>query len=126
MRRFGSSTADASENPNFWSSCPVDTYSWVCASTPGVTRKRTRAGLTEVDEPVDLVEGIDDDPPDAVRDRALELGDRLVVAVENQPLGWEFDATAATANSPPVQTSSDSPSSSTQRATERHRNALPA
>ena len=26
------------EKPNFWSSCAVAMYSWVCASTPAVTR----------------------------------------------------------------------------------------
>ena len=31
----------ASEKPNFWSSCAVAMYSWVCASTPTVTRTIT-------------------------------------------------------------------------------------
>ena len=31
------------EKPNFWSSCAVAMYSWVCASTPAVTRTITRA-----------------------------------------------------------------------------------
>ena len=29
------------EKPNFWSSCAVAMYSWVCASTPAVTRIMT-------------------------------------------------------------------------------------
>ena len=29
--------------PNFWSSCPVAMNSWVCASTPTVTRTMTGA-----------------------------------------------------------------------------------
>jgi len=33
---------EASEKPNFVSSCPVFTYSWVCASIPGVTRTNRR------------------------------------------------------------------------------------
>ena len=42
-RRTASSAApDASEKPNFWSSCAVAMNSWVCASTPVVTRTRTR------------------------------------------------------------------------------------
>jgi hypothetical protein len=32
----------AIENPNFWSSCAVAMYSWVCASTPTVVRTITR------------------------------------------------------------------------------------
>ena len=36
-------------------------------------------------QPLDLVEGVDDDPPDPELHRALELGDRLVVAVEADP-----------------------------------------
>ena len=40
---------DANEKPNFVSSCPVFTYSWVCASMPGVTRsKKVRATRREV------------------------------------------------------------------------------
>src|SRR4249919_3279993 len=41
-RRTASSAApEDSENPNFWSSWAVATNSWVCASTPLVTRTRT-------------------------------------------------------------------------------------
>src|SRR5215472_7456124 len=44
-RRTASSAApDDSEKPNFWSSCAVATKSCVCASTPVVTRTRTRGG----------------------------------------------------------------------------------
>ena len=46
-RRTASSAApEASEKPNFWSSCAVAMNSWVCASTPVVTRTRIlgRAG----------------------------------------------------------------------------------
>ena len=39
-----SAAPDDSEKPNFWSSWPVETYSWVCASTPGVTRSRPAGG----------------------------------------------------------------------------------
>src|SRR5664279_5263049 len=49
-------------NPNFESSVPVSMYSWVCASTPGVTRTCTcGAGL----------------------------GRRFVVAVEHDAIGRE-------------------------------------
>ena len=41
-RRTASAAApEDSEKPNFWSSCAVATNSWVCASTPVVTRTRT-------------------------------------------------------------------------------------
>ena len=41
-RRTASSAApEASEKPNFWSSCAVAMNSWVCASTPVVTRTST-------------------------------------------------------------------------------------
>ena len=36
------------EKPNFWSSCAVAMYSWVCASTPEVTRTITRARWSHV------------------------------------------------------------------------------
>ena len=36
-------------------------------------------------QPLDLLERVDDDPPDAGLDRAPQLGDRLVVAVEADP-----------------------------------------
>lgn len=35
----------ASARPNFWSSCAVAMNSWVCASTPTVTRICTRCRL---------------------------------------------------------------------------------
>ena len=78
------------EKPNFWSSCAVAMYSWVCASTPAVTRTITRAVAARsraaiVGQPLDLVERVDDDPADAGLDRAAQLGDGLVVAVEADP-----------------------------------------
>ena len=63
---------EETEKPNFESSCPVRTNSWVCASTPGrdpdedlgPVRSR-RDGLEQAAEAVDLVEGVDDDAADA-------------------------------------------------------------
>ena len=74
--------------PNFESSAPVAMYSWVCASTPGVTRTNTRAGAApfagdERLDAVELVERVGDDAPDAALERELQLGVRLVVAVEH-------------------------------------------
>ena len=76
--------------PNFWSSWPVAMNSWVCASTPTVTRTMTGAttpsSAATVGDPVDLVERVDDDPPDPVGQRLADLGGGLVVAVEADPL----------------------------------------
>jgi hypothetical protein len=77
-------------NPNFESSCPVRTYSWVWASTPGVTRSSTWGRETlgvEGVEAVQLVEGVDHDAPTPATPRARSSATRLVVAVEHQPVG---------------------------------------
>ena len=67
--------------------------SWVCASTPTVTRTRTAwrtpASPRDLSQPLDLVEGVDDDRPDPCGDGLAQLGDRLVVAVHADPLGRE-------------------------------------
>ena len=80
-------------NPNFESSVPVSMYSWVCASTPGVVAhehgrchpERRAASL----EPVELVEGVGDDPAGAHPQRRVELVVGLVVAVDDEPVGRE-------------------------------------
>ena len=42
VRRTASNASpEVIEKPNFWSSCAVAMYSWVCASTPAVTRTMT-------------------------------------------------------------------------------------
>ena len=46
-------------------------------------------GRGERHQPVDLVERVDDDVPDAGVDGQLQLDDRLVVAVQRDPLGRE-------------------------------------
>ena len=83
----------AIEKPNFWSSWAVAMYSWVWASTPAVTRIITpvvRPSLpATLDEALDLVEGVDDDPTRTELDSALELAQALVVAVEADPLHRE-------------------------------------
>ena len=43
-------------------------------------------------QPVDLDERVDDDPADPGVERRGELGDRLVVAVQQQPVAWEAGA----------------------------------
>src|SRR3974377_2181319 len=94
----GAATASAAapeetENPNLESSCPVRTNSWVCASTPGVTRtstcgRRAAAGLAPPHTPLRALLGKGAHGPRAAppRGRGRELVRRLVVAVQNQPL----------------------------------------
>src|SRR3954469_23773742 len=90
----------AREKPNFWSSCAVAMNSWVCASMPTVARISTGTGAPPAatrsaasgargGQPVDLVEGVEDDVADARLDRQPELDQRLVVAVQRDPLGGE-------------------------------------
>ena len=71
-RRTASSASPlAIEKPNFWSSWAVAMYSWVCASTPAVTRTITPvvrpSSRGDLGQALDLVEGVDDD---AARRRA--------------------------------------------------------
>ena len=95
--------------------------SWVCASTPTVTRTSTgwpdARARRERGQPGDLVERVDDDPADPgvegrgrARRRDLLLPCRAIRSA-GKP------ARSATASSPPVQTSRPRPSSATQRAT---------
>ena len=70
---------DGTPKPNFESSWPVRTNSWVWASTPGVARIRTfgrspSAGV-QGGEALELVEAVDDDATDARLARRLELVD---------------------------------------------------
>ena len=118
------------EKPNFWSSCAVAMYSWVCASTPAVTRIITPDGTpssaVDLGQPLDLVEGVDDDPAHAER-RAARRARRAVLLLPWKPIrAVGKPARSATVSSPPEQTSRCSPSSASHRATVVHRNALPA
>ena len=91
-------------------------YSWVCASTPTVTRTMhavptTPSRLADVRRALDLVEGVDDDPADAVRraPRSISAIDLLLPC--SRSARREARPASATASSPPVQTSRRSPSS---------------
>ena len=117
-RRTASSAApEDSEKPNFWSSCAVATNSWVCASTPVVTRTSTRgrdlapgppgpfrcvgpvrawprrgaaAGnrrIGQVGQPGDLLERVDHDAAHPRVQRAGQLARQLVAAVQGDHLG---------------------------------------
>ena len=113
------------------------TNSWVWASTPGVTRISTvglatsgpvapAAPVREQSlEPLDLVEGVDDDPADADRQRRGQLVVGLVVAVQHQPVGRDpgGQGHVQLAAGRDVQAI---PSSWASRAMARHRNALVA
>ena len=103
--------------------------SWVCASTPTVTRTITRGRTPAVagdrGQPVDLVERVDDDPADAGVHRPGQLGDRLVVAVQPDPLGGHAGGQRDRQLAAGAHVEA-SPSSATMRTTALAQNALPA
>ena len=119
-----------SERPNFWSSWAVAMNSWVCASTPTVTRISTGADDAELardgGDALDLVEGVDDDAAHAVLERPRGSRRRSCCCRAGRCARPARRRACATASSPPEQTSRCSPSSSIQRATSVQRNALPA
>ena len=101
-----------SEKPNFWSSCAVAMNSWVCASTPTVTRTSTRcrtpaASAACASRAISCRESTTIRPTPAATARASSV-DRLVVAVHRIRSAGK-PAASATASSPPVQTSSAEP-----------------
>ena len=119
----------ASEKPNFWSSCAVAMNSWVCASTPTVTRIITSCTTPSVagdrGEPGDLVERVEDDVPDpgaAPRCAARPPTCCCRAGRSARPGSRRAARPQLTAG----QTSSDSPSSATQRTISLHRNAFDA
>jgi hypothetical protein len=119
---------EATESPNFWSSWAVAMNSWVWASTPTVpapARAGRRRPARGIGDPDDLVEGVQHDPAHAGMHRPLDLGHRLVVSVQQDPLGWH-PARSATSSSPPDAASMPRPSSCTQRATAPLMKALAA
>jgi hypothetical protein len=87
--------------PNFWSSCAVARKSWVSACTPLLTRTSTacahRRGAP-LAASARARSRVDHDRADADLDGALELGDRLVVAVQAEADG-SAPAASATASS---------------------------
>ncbi len=115
--------------PNFWSSCPVAMNSWVCASTPTVTRTMTRA-RTPSSRASATTRSISWKESTTIRPTPYSRASRSSATLLLLP--WKAirsggNATrVATASSPPVQTSRCSPSSRTHWATAVHRKALPA
>jgi hypothetical protein len=69
-------------SPNLEPAWPVAWDACVAASTPGITRTRTRGH--DALEAVDVVEVVDDDQPDAVPHGQLELLVGLGVTVQHQ------------------------------------------
>ncbi len=119
----------AIEKPNFWSSCAVEMYSWVCASTPVVTltitRGRTpRSPARRPRRPISSKESTMIRPTPA--SRAWTSSAMLLLLPCSPTVAGSTPARWATASSPPVQVSMPSPSSLTQRATAVHRKDLPA
>ena len=120
----------AREKPNFWSSCAVAMNSWVCASTPTVTRTSTS----------DRAPGRGGDARPAGRSRggcparsgrprprppARSSATDLLLPCKAIRSG-STPARSAMASSPAVHTSMPRPSSAMIAATAVHRNALPA
>ena len=101
--------------------------SWVCASTPTVTR--TSTSCTTPASPamassrsISVIESSTTWPTPALT-AAVSSSTDLLLPCKAIRSGGKL-ACSATASSPPLQTSSDRPSSSIQRATSLHRNAL--
>ena len=90
-RTASSARPSASPKPNLLSCWPVCTKSCVFGRTPGVTRTRTccrcRRAAAAASRRRDLLERVDDEVPDTGVEPVLDLGDRLVVAVEVDALG---------------------------------------
>ena len=87
----------ASEKPNFWSSCAVAMNSWVCASTPTVTRTSTSRPGRRCRRRAAASRSISSNESTTIRPTpassgGVELGDRLVVAVQHDALRREARA----------------------------------
>ncbi len=129
-RRTASSAApEASEKPNFWSSCAVAMNSCVVASTPVVTRTRT-FGVTAASSArkaslaISSNESATTWPMPAPTARASSPWALLLPCMVICRGGTPADS--ATSSSPPVHTSTPSPSELTQRSIARQQNAFAA
>ena len=98
----------AMEKPNFWSSWAVAMNSWVCASTPAVTRTMTGRDAAlrgDARRPGRSPRRVDDDPADAGVERARGSRRRTCCCRAGRSAPAGTPARSATASSPPVQTS---------------------
>ena len=115
--------------PNFWSSCAVAMNSWVCASTPTVTRICTRCrtpcrSAAAATRTISWKESSTIRPTPALNARSISAALLLLPCSAIRSAG--IPASSAMASSVPEQTSRLSPSSSSHLTTARDRNALPA
>ena len=130
-RTASSASPPAIEKPNFWSSWAVAMYSWVCASTPAVTRISTRRGPAELASSAAASRSISSKESTMIRPTPSSTAARAARPTDLL-LPWKpirsggKPARSATASSPPVQTSRAGPPRRTQRPTVVQRNALPA
>ena len=104
-------------------------YSCVWASTPAVTRTitptvRPSSAATSARRPISWKESTMTRPTPSSTARSSSPRVLLLPWKPTRPIG--NPARSATASSPPEQTSSESPSSASHRATVVQRNALPA
>ncbi len=129
-RRTASAAAPPfSERPNFWSSCAVAMNSWVCASTPTVTRISTGCrtpwlAAMAASSSTSWYESTTMCPTPTLT--ACSSSSRVLLLPCSAIRSPGIPAASATANSPALQTSRLSPSSRSQRTTALERNALPA
>ena len=126
-RTASSARPSASPNPNLLSCWPVCTKSCVFGRTPGRDAHEhllllPASGRGRL-EPVDLLERVDHEVADAQVEAELDLGHRLVIAVEVDARGGKPAARAA-ASSPPVATSSERSSWATSSHIARQLKAL--
>ena len=97
-RTASAASPPASEKPNFWSSCAVAMNSWVCASTPTVTRTITgiaspagRCSASPASRAISSNESMTIAPIPAST-AVVSSAERLVGAVQRDPLGRESGA----------------------------------
>ena len=117
----------ARPKPNLESTWPVITYSWVWASTPGVTRTITRVGRpssawSASSRRISSKESTTTSHAEVVGPGQLRRPTCCCRGGRGGPAGTP--AARATCSSPPVATSTCMPSSWARRAMARHRNAF--
>ena len=119
----------AREKPNFWSSWAVAMNSWVCASTPTVTRTMTGA-TTPSSAAISATRSISAKESTTIRpiphSRAWRSSATDLLLPWSATRSGGKPTRRATAISPAEQVSRQRPSSMTQRATAEQRKALPA
>ncbi len=116
------------DRPNFWSSVPVRTLMWAPAATPGTTRTitfcRVPAGVIAASRAISEVLSTTIRP--TPRRSAVRRSSGLLALPCSTIRSGGKPVVTASASSPAEQTSRPSPSSCTQWAIARHRNALAA